>query len=100
MTLERFKEYMENIKTFTSDYEKSYEYLSDNIIEKMYVPCDNLLKLLSECFDDECDWIGYWVYELDFGVKYKDGMVTIYDAVVKLETIEDLYIVLTENKGK
>jgi hypothetical protein len=91
---------MKNVRTFTADYDSLYSYLSDDIMEKIHLPCDTLLKVLSDSFDDECDWIGYWVYELDFGETYVDGMVTIDDVVVKMETVEDLYTVLTENKGK
>ena len=42
--------------------------------------------------DTENDWISYWIYELDYGAKYKDGDVTEADgSIIKMATAEDLY---------
>ena len=54
---------------------------------------DSLLKLAME---DECDWIGYYMYELDWGNKYKRGSVKENNKNIPLKTIEDLYNMLTK----
>jgi hypothetical protein len=97
MTLEKFKEYMSIIQTFDTDYDNIHEYLNDKVMEKLYWPCDSLINLLTEVFDDESGWIGYWIYDLDFGTKWKEGAVTVEDIDVKMKTVEDLYKVLIDN---
>ena len=56
-----------------------------------------LVNLLEIVFNDKSDWISYFLYELDFGKRYKDGMITDNDQNVKLATPEDLYNLLVEN---
>lgn len=55
------------------------------------------LQILIDVFDDKDNWICYFVYELDFGKKWKQGMVTENDVDVKLQTAEDLYDLLIKN---
>ena len=38
-----------------------------------------LLKLLSELMHDNGEWIEYFIYELDYGKKYKKGCATYED---------------------
>jgi hypothetical protein len=58
-----------------------------------------LVNLLEDIFKDKSEWIGYFLYELEFGSKYKDGMITDKNGEnVKLATPEDLYNLLTEGK--
>jgi len=55
--------------------------------------------LLKELFNDiEDEWIEYWMFDLDFGEKWRPGMVEIKGQDVKLQTIEDLYTILNGAK--
>ena len=51
-----------------------------------------LNKILKESMKDEYDWIGYFMYELDFGKKYRNGMVKESDgSIIDLSNAERLY---------
>ena len=51
-----------------------------------------LNKILKESMKDEYDWIGYFMYELDFGKKYRKGMVKESDgSIIDLSNAERLY---------
>lgn len=53
--------------------------------------------ILKDAFNDESDWIGYWIYELEFGKTYKKGCVkTPNGKNIPLKTIDDLYNLLTK----
>ena len=61
---------------------------------------DTLVNLLEMLFDDTDTWIKYWIYELEYGVKYKDGsVVDLEDNIIPLKTESDLYDLLLENMG-
>lgn len=61
-------------------------YIHSKSIDILY----NLLRRLVN--DTEDDWIGYYIWELDFGTKYEDGMVTEQDGTnIRLSTPEELY---------
>ena len=52
----------------------------------------------SKVFDDKEKWIDYWVWELDCGKEYKDGMVTERDGSnIPLKTPSDLWNLLMRN---
>jgi len=57
----------------------------------------SIISLLETIFRDKSEWIGYWLWELDFGSKYEEGTVTIDHENVPMESIEDLYNVLVDN---
>jgi hypothetical protein len=59
--------------------------------------CNQLIKLLRiEMVDDHDEsWIDYYIDELDFGRKWKPGMIVISGVRVRLKTPEDLYKLLT-----
>ena len=54
---------------------------------------DLILDILKDAMDDdEFDNIIYWIYNLEFGTKWKKGMITDKDGKdIKLKTINDLY---------
>lgn len=53
---------------------------------------DYAIQLLDAHFGDDCDWVSYWVYELDCGKNYRDGSVIDKDGgIIKLKTIDDLW---------
>lgn len=55
---------------------------------------NQLLKILKIEFNDDIrdSWIDYFVYELEFGTKYYDGMITEKNGdIVKMSNAEELY---------
>lgn len=51
-----------------------------------------IIRLLDMSFGETCDWVSYWVYELDFGRNYTDDSIYDLDGEpVPLKTIENLY---------
>jgi hypothetical protein len=97
MELEEFKKHMGRIKK-TYDIETQIcDLLScDGPIMFTDEIVDSLIDMLEEYFEDENEWISYWMFELDFGSKWQSGMVQIEGKDVKLQTIEDLYNILME----
>lgn len=62
---------------------------------------DSVIDLLEYILHDEDDWIGYWLFELDCGKRYKPGMITESDGTdIPLATIEDLWNLLTKENKK
>lgn len=58
---------------------------------------DLLVKILKDCFNDESDYIGYWLYELECGKKWYKGMITDENGKdIKLKSIEDLWNVINK----
>lgn len=54
-----------------------------------------LIKMLVSTMQDKCEWIEYWLYELDCGAKYRPSSVTDkHGKPIKLKTIADLYALL------
>lgn len=92
-----------------SEVQKTYEYqegLNDFLKKQdvdgyIYQPdcvCSTL-KLMHYIFGekDADEWISYFCFELDFGKKYKDGLVkNAYGDDIVLKTLDDLYELLTE----
>ena len=49
-----------------------------------------IIKVLENVFDDKADWISYYIYDLDWGKKWKKGTITDKGEEVKLKTLTDL----------
>lgn len=57
-----------------------------------------MLAMLKEIFDDRSDWIGYFIYELEYGAKYHDGCIIDKEkGIIKLATPSDLFDLVWEN---
>lgn len=102
ITKELFIETMENIKR-TYEYQVGLnDYFSKNGADGyIYQPdcIDTTLKILHKIFEenDVDEWISYFCFELDFGRKYKEGLIKDeFGKNVTLATSEDLYMLLTE----
>lgn len=66
-----------------NDYVSNYDY---NLILTDYID------MLEYIMDDKSQMITYFIYDLEFGKKYKDGMIIKHDGtIIKLKTVEDLY---------
>jgi len=61
---------------------------------------DYILEMLRYLTNDKYAEIAYYAWELDFGDKYEDGIITDKDNnIIKLATPEDLYnLILEDNK--
>ena len=56
---------------------------------------DYVLQLLEDIFEDVDGWIGYWLYDLEFGAKWAPGsIINEKGESIKLQTKEDLYKLL------
>lgn len=57
-----------------------------------------VIEILEDIFvDKENGWISYFVYELDFGVKWKENCITMNGKNVYMRNAEELYNVLMDN---
>ena len=68
-----------------------------------YVPetIDIVLDLLKDVFNDKYDWIEYFVYELDWLTKYREGCITDANgSPIDLSSWEKVYYYLFENMEK
>lgn len=95
----KYKEFEKHVLVVKEALEK--EVILSKELGVTYAPkyVDSLIEsvcsLLKVYFNDEFDWISYWIWDLEFGEKYKDGMVKIGNENTSLKTIEDLYKVIT-----
>ena len=98
MELKEFKKHIENIQQVYENEAKLCRILKCNSpINFADDIADSTLELLKELFNDtEDEWIEYWMFDLDFGEKWRPGMVEIKGQDIKLQTIEDLYGILNK----
>lgn len=80
----------EAIKLISQD---GYAFIYGEIISKI-----SELLLHGLGVKDESDWMGYYMWELDFGAKYNPGMITHNHVDYPLQTPEQLYNLLMETK--
>ncbi|NCQ52027.1 hypothetical protein GW796_09055 [archaeon] len=98
------KEFVDVINQFEK-YNILIEKLSDLIGCEGIITIGDDLKTAIMCYlekmtKDEYKWIEYFIYELDYGKKYKDGCIIDSDgSYIKLRTPEDLYNFLEKNKS-
>ena len=59
-----------------------------------------IIDILQEVFNDESEWITYFIYDLDFGEKWRKGCVTDNGEDVPLRNAGDLYDLLTAGGDK
>ena len=60
---------------------------------------NQLIEILKVAMNDDIEdsWIEYYVWELDFGRKFKKGMVTLNEKNISLKTPLDLWKFLVKN---
>lgn len=59
---------------------------------------DLVVNILQSAMEDKNDWIGYWLYDLEYGNKYKPGMIKDKNKKnIKLKTVNDLYNLLIKS---
>lgn len=102
ITYEEFERYIDSIK-MVLDVENSLMAISSDVRTKskseftLYYPSliSEVIELLGKEVDDKDDWIGYFIFELDFGkqndilqVKDSDGNI------IPLRTTKDLWSIV------
>lgn len=104
MTLEQLNRFVEALNKF---HERE-ELLSDcfgpfnsswTMIEFCPEISRSIFEFIKEEFEDVGDWFGYWFYELDQGKNKEIGASTMDEVPIKLDTLEDLYNFMMENKA-
>jgi hypothetical protein len=105
MTFKQFEKHILRLKELTEEREKienvmKKSKLSDSFNDGLFGTAWYeilIVDILKDAFNDESDWIGYWIYELEFGKTYKQGCVKDRNnKPIPLKTINDLYNLLTE----
>jgi hypothetical protein len=97
---ENFIKYMNELKELSDTYEtinKAAEKIE--MFSIWNIEGENLiLDILEEVFNDKKDsWIGYFVYDLDFGRKWHEGCITDKNDIdIPLRNAEELYDFLME----
>ena len=100
MPYELFENYMNIVRRDFAWMEKASEFLdSDTLFDSIRSP-EGMLGVLAYIFNDEqSGWIDYYVFELEWGKNYEDGMVTDKDGSnIPLATLRDLYRLLTKDR--
>lgn len=104
---------MIDFKTFDEALKEIQNYYTriDNLIKILKIDgvsddafMSKIINVLTVALKDDSTWIEYWIYELDFGKKYKDGSVTEKingkQINIPLKTTKQLYKVLIDNYNK
>ena len=96
MTKENFAKLINAVKNH-SDY--IYNLYKDYGIDFVNSPVmeieSEITKYLKAQFNNEFDWISYWMWELNFGENWKPGTITENGNDIPLKTIDDLWNLLT-----
>lgn len=99
-----------NMISFIQERQEA-EFEISKIFSREFLDCDffpyskyeaKMVELLSILMEDESGWISYFIYELEFGRRYKEGDITATDkngkeVAIPMKTIDDLYKVLIDN---
>jgi len=106
ITYEEFDKYLKDIEAIMRlndsiiDVEDEFHKKTKDKSFTLLFPtmAESVVSLLSKIFNDKDEWIDYWVWELDCGKKYKDGMVKEKDgSIIPLKTVSDLWNLLMKN---
>jgi len=101
----KFLKFITELQSLESDIEDVHKSLQklDPDFGGFYLSRVNTLivQLLQESMNDKEEWISYWIYELEFGSKWRKGTITDKNKKdIKLQTAEDLYsYLIKENKN-
>ena len=97
MTKEIFSELINAVKNHSEYIWNLYKDYGIDFVNSPIMEIENeITKYLKAQFDDKCDWINYWMWELNFGENWKPGTVTENGNDIPLKTIDDLWNLLTK----
>lgn len=92
MPLAQFEGYINKLKESVDRIDTLSKAIRSDVLYDITDPMfDMIVDILEICFNDKEKWIEYWVMELDFGNKYKDGMIKKGKTTIPLKTAKDLY---------
>ena len=99
MTFDLFDEILHRLMEWNDLCEKVSDATDDAIRLPELCQLDDPIVTLLEVImkDKENDGTGYFCWELNFGRRYKPGMITDGDKDIPLATTRDLYNLLLEN---
>lgn len=98
LTKEQFVNVMDDIEKARNFCNKFYDLIGfggKQLLEPLWTACELTIQTMFN--DIENDWIGYWMWELNFGKRYEDGMIQDDNGIIPLATSEDLYNLLKSN---
>ena len=97
MTKENFSELINAVKNHSAYIWNLYKDYGIDFVNSPVMEIENeITKYLKSQFNDKCDWISYWMWELNFGENWKPGTVTENGNDIPLKTIDDLWNLLTK----
>jgi len=101
MKFEEFEKYIDVVKNYHESDDKISKLLcTEGFIMYSSKAIGVILDLLKYIFNDEDEWIQYFIYELDFGERWTpESCFNFDDSVIKLKTTKDLYDFLIINGG-
>lgn len=102
LTYEKFEEYMNDLKELIRKEDKLDDALKEMSPDfgGFYTDAPSLIvELLEKIMNDENDWIGYYIWDTNWG-KDMNVIWDTNDNEIPFETIKDLYNVLTGSEEK
>jgi len=75
----------DNLNKAFKRFEPDFNYINFGRYEEL------ITDTLKKAMNDESDWIGYWLYELDCGTKARIGSVKKDGKYIPIKTISNLY---------
>ena len=95
---------LKEVNDFVNETNDSARKLSDAVMSDFFnaqslsISHENIvIELLTDMFNAG-DIISWWIYDLEYGTKYKDGCITEKDGtIIDVSTAEKLYDYLKEN---
>lgn len=101
ITKEEFVSYIEFIKERGEKMDEMNKLFTDEFEDSIFYPYlkyeTKLVSLLKSVMHDKYDDIEYFIYELNFGEKYEDGMIREKDGtLIDFSTAENVYDYLVE----
>lgn len=97
MTKENFSALLDAVKNHSNYICNLYRDYGIDFINSPVMEIESeITKYLKAQFNDSDDWISYWMWELDFGKKWRPGAVTFNGIDVPLGTVDDLWNLLTK----
>jgi len=97
-TLVEFESWMERLKRFKDCEDGVNKVLKEYNTESMFYggfPEDLIVDLIKKLMKDNDDWIGWWIYENNWG-KGKMKCYSKNKMLLKSKTISDLYNLITQ----
>lgn len=103
LTKQQFKKHLLRLKELTEEKDKIEIAMSNSKLREGYNGLfginwyeDLCIRILKDAMDDKFDNIGYFIYDLEFGKRWKPKCITSNGKSIKLKTIDDLYNLLTK----